>query len=79
MTEPLFKIGDRVSFWAGASTDMAEPFSETNNSTRPAGVFEVLECLPAQAGQRRYRVRGGLPPHERLVLGAQITRADKSG
>ncbi len=77
MPETLFKVGDLVRIVpARVSTHTVETFFDEMQATTPHGIFEVRTVLPEPlSGQREYRVKGGEPPHERVVKEGQIVHA----
>ncbi len=79
MSEPPFKVGDLVRVQGNISLGPGEvvldAYEVTSTIGMAPGVFEVTAILPEEGGQRQYRIKGGDPPHERVVWERQLVHA----
>ena len=76
MAAPWLKVGDLVRVQVSSSLVPAEAFLDAIAHDRPSGIFEIVRVLPEMTGgQRQYRIRGGDPPHERVVRECQLVPA----
>ena len=64
MTAHQFHIGQTVYL---------RPTASTRNAA--AGMYEVRAVLPEEDGQRRYRIKSLIEPHERVALEYELSEA----
>ncbi len=80
-TQPLFQVGDLVRVRSNVSLGPAEAllnaFSRTSTVGCTSGIYEVVRSLPIESGQHQYRIKGGVPPQERIVQECQLTKASQ--
>ncbi len=75
MAQHRFKVGDLVRMGGGASANPGEALLDAIAHNRPAGIFEVIACLPEVDGEAQYRIRGGDDHRERIVRESQLVSA----
>jgi hypothetical protein len=81
MAKPLFQVGDLVRVQSNASLGPAEEaldaFSKASTLGRASGIYEVVRSLPEVDGLQQYRIKGGVPPQERVVGERQLIKASQ--
>jgi len=60
---PQFHVGQTVFLRSSAARNAA------------AGAYEIRAMLPDEGGQRRYRIKSLIEPHERVVSEQELSEA----